>query len=420
MPTAGSYASSPPIAPPGTQIPEQDQSAVESARDMMFLDTAVDQFLTYAGQNFGIRRPDASPFDDDMYRKIVQAIALTPKTTLGTLHFLLSAIFGSQESLVTQGLRPWRVYQVIVNEIVIEVPFDLIGTSNDVASYLHGWSGVVLSGATTTVFTTRGDPRSAAGSLVGLGCSAFVSGAWEERTVVFVSYDEATDVATVTTAAFSAPPDAGAAFFINVPGDGVTSFRGDYLSPLWYEVGSATAVAADSLTDSGLSMSVDEHVGRYLRLADGAIHYRIESNTSDTFALAAGGATPPLGAYAVVDSPSDANEESDGAETPPHADRVYLTGDGKIDVVRQYVDELLRAAGVVVRWEKVGGLEEHEGLVTASQAVEFDVAQPLDSSKGKALGQSAETDASQPVVAVKSKTVGQVTETDESQTVTEL
>jgi len=355
MPTSGSYFDSPTIVPPSTEIPEQEQSAVDSLRDMLFVDTSLGKFLTALGQNYRIRRPDLSPFDDDLYRRIIQAIACPgPKTLLSTLYFLLEAVFGSQGSLVTDGKRPWRVYEVNPNETIIEVPFDLLGTTNETASYLHGWSGVVLDGATTTVFQTKGNALAAADDLVGLGCSVLIDGAWEEQTISTATYDAVSDETEITVgSAYSNTPTAGALFFVTVPGDSTSSYRGDYISPIWYVTGEATSVGPDTFTDSGLSLTPDQYASYFLRLADGAIFYPILSHTSDTFTLGANGATPPAGFYAVVASPADADEQSDTATTPVHDDRVYLQGQGLLDIAKQYILEVLKAAGVVVRFEVV-------------------------------------------------------------------
>jgi hypothetical protein len=48
-----------------------------------------------------------------------------------------------------------------------------------------------------------------------------------------------------------------------------------------------------------------------------------------------------------------AQEVADTPTTPPHSDRVYLTGTGLYQVVQFYLDLLVRAAGIVVRLEIV-------------------------------------------------------------------
>lgn len=353
MPKVGSYFDSPPIVPPSGQIPEEDLSAIQKAKRQLFVDTAEGIYLTNLGQNFGVPRPPMDPDDDDLYRLVIQAIAFQPKTILCTLYSLMSAVFGPQSKYTTLSQRPWRIYEVNDNEFIVEVPFDLLGTSNDTASYLHGFSGVVLSGATTTAFSCRGNAKLSAVSLVGLGASILISGTYEEQAIATAIYDPTTDTTSFTTAAFSGAPDPGASFFITVPGDEVSSFRGDYLSPTWYERGTATAVSSDSLTDSGLSMTTNQYVGYYLRLANGRIFYPITANDATSFTLDAQGRTPPSGFYAVVKTPFDADEESDTPTTPPHADRVFVTGLGLLEVAKFYIDLLLHAADVTVRYETV-------------------------------------------------------------------
>lgn len=353
LPVIGSYFSSPPPPPPKEELSTQEQSAIDSAKDMMFLDTSLEKYLTWLGQNLGIKR-SRHVTNDDVHRKIIQAIACPgPKTTLSTLYFLMEAVFGSQETLRTQSLRPWQIYQVRQMETIIEVPYDLLGTSNENTSYLHGWSGVVLDGATTTVFVCEGDARVAAVTLVGLGLSALVSGTYEERTIATVSYDAAADQTTFTVAAFSGAPVAGAPFFVNVPGDGTSSYRGDYVAPLWYVQGTSTATGENTLTDSGLALTVDQYAGYFLRLQEGAIYYPILSHTATVFTLGANGGTPPAGDYQVVASATDALEHADTPTTPPHDDRIYITGDDRLEIIKEYVGEILHAAGVVVRYVTV-------------------------------------------------------------------
>lgn len=352
MPVTVDFSSSAQVVPSAAELAQQDKSDIQKARDGLFVDTAVEIWLSYLGQNWNIERPKLSPFDDEMYRRIIQAIALLPKTVLSTLYFLLEAVFGSQASIVAGGGRAWQVYEVYPNEIIIEIPLALISASNENASYLHGFSGVVLSGATTTVFSSRGDATKAAVTLVGLQASALIAGAYVARTISGASYNATIDQTQVTVAALPSPPDPGAPFFINVPGNLVSSYRGDYLAQTAYEKSVATSVATNTLTDTTRAMGSGAYVGYFLRFESG-LFYKITANTATVFTLAASGATPPLATYAVYKFITDAQEHADGSDTPSHVDRVYLTGDGKFEIIRQYMTKLVRASGVVLRLEKV-------------------------------------------------------------------
>lgn len=354
MSAESGYISTPGGPYPAGTVPDESSSAIQQAKDMLFVDTALGPFLTALGQNYGIPRPRLAPADDDTYRLIIQAIAFLPKTILSTLYYLMQSVFGSQSVYTTFGQRPWRIYEVNPNEFIIEIPYELLGTSNENASYLHGFAGLVLAGATSTVLSCHGDVRTAAVDLTALGVSVWSGTVFEEQSITAVTYDLPTNVSQVTVVSpFSFTPAPNTPFFITVPGDTVSSFRGDYLAPIWYLRGTLTASLADQATDSGLAMTTDQYVGFYLRLRGGRIHYPIVGNTTTTFMLAANGAVPSLSYYAVVASPVDGDEEADGIATPPHADRVYVTGDGRLEIVKYYMVEITRASGVVLRIEKI-------------------------------------------------------------------
>lgn len=67
-----------------------------------------------------------------------------------------------------------------------------------------------------------------------------------------------------------------------------------------FQRGTATAVGSNTLTDGTKTFGVNFYTGAFLK-ADDNTFYRITSNTGTTFTLAAGGATPSLGVYSVVD-----------------------------------------------------------------------------------------------------------------------
>lgn len=353
MPVSTSYFDSPLVTPSASSFVAEEKSAIQMAKDALYADTAEGKYLSLIGQNYNIRRPQLAPGNDEIYRRLIMAIGLLPKTILSTLYFVMEAVFGSQASYVAQDQRPWKVYVVNPNELIIEIPFELLGTANENATYLHGFSSLVVSGATTTVFTCLGDATRAAVTLVGLGASVYINGAYEEKTITIATYNAVTDQTQITVgSAYSGAPIASASFFVNVPGDGVSAYRGDYVAQTAYVKSVATSVAPNSLTDSTLAMTTNQYVGYFLRSAPDVV-FKIASNTATSFSLSAGGATPPLGPYVVNKFFVDASEAADGSDTPPHDDRIYVTGDGKFEIVKQYLLDLLLAAGVVLRLEKV-------------------------------------------------------------------
>lgn len=106
-----------------------------------YLGTATDVYLSAMGSNVGVPRPPAAPFDDNMYRQIVSLLGFTSKCTLYTLYTLMDIVFGTRAFLSAHGIRPWAIYVVNPCEIVIEIPGDLFGTTQENATYLHGIDG---------------------------------------------------------------------------------------------------------------------------------------------------------------------------------------------------------------------------------------------------------------------------------------
>jgi len=252
----------------------------------MLTESAADKWLTRCGQNYGVPRSKLVS-DDEMFRRIVQVLGWQPKMVLSTVYWLMQAVFGSQADLVAASKRPWRIYEVVANELVIEVPLSLISTSNANASYLHGTGGLAdnstIGGAGQPAFQTRGDilkylPAGAYNNLTVQIENTRGSGVFTSYTLLSVSYNAGTNISTVTCTANLAAL-AGNQFYIDVPGDDVTSYRGDYLAPSALE--------------------------------------------------AAGGANPPV------------------------QDRVYLSGDGPMEIVTYYLDLLVLASGIALRIERV-------------------------------------------------------------------
>ncbi len=353
-----------PIAPKRPAGSIETSSAIQDARSSMLLPFASGSFLTVIGQNYGVpRAPQLSVTDDALYRAIIPVLAWSAKTIKRTTYALLGTIFGTQAALIAANQRPWRVYEVTANEIVFEIPANLIVTTNANASYLHGWSGYALnaSGSASTTFTTPGDVRTAqaptiAGSAI---CWLYLSGAWSQNTPTTVTYSATTDLTTFTFGS-AIVPSGGCPFFIDVVGDGTTtSFRGDYIA--------ASEFVSPFVQDPADPTTTIRLIGdQTIALVSGFVVSLIYNAAPHAFTLSADptydatsnrtlvtltAAVPAL-INGVLLHPQ---EVADGVSPPtaPHNDRVYLSGFGVYDVFKYYYDLLVRAAGIVVRLEIV-------------------------------------------------------------------
>lgn len=125
---------------------EGADTAVTTARDSVFLDTATGVDLTIIGRNYGAARPvTVAPDDDATFRKLIPLFAWTPKTTLHLVYLVAEVLLGRRED----GAR-WAVYEVGRNQITLEVDFTQLssGTADAAsASYLH--ASAAEDGATT-------------------------------------------------------------------------------------------------------------------------------------------------------------------------------------------------------------------------------------------------------------------------------
>lgn len=117
-------------------------SAIQDAKNMMFVDSSVEQYLRRLGGNYGVPPPQADPFDDDLYRQFIQLLAAQPKAQRRIVYQMLEILFGKQADLIAANRRPWRIFEIQPNVLTVEVPSDLIPTSVPAnATYLHGLGG---------------------------------------------------------------------------------------------------------------------------------------------------------------------------------------------------------------------------------------------------------------------------------------
>lgn len=258
-------------------------NAIRLAKEAMFSDGAFGEFLQKLGQNYGLPRSffiSSSDAGDVMYQQIVQLLAWQPKTAMSILYKLMEIVFGTQASYVSPA-RPWKVYEVNANEIIVEVPSALIQETNEDASYLHGIFGTDAATTSTSTFTTSVNILASAplSALVGLTVSIINAGVAITGTITGVTWSGTQSTVTVSGTPFTNGL-VGESWFIDIPGDNVISYRGDYLAP-------------------------------------------------------------------------NANEASDTVSTTVHNDRVYVSGDGPLEIVKFYYNAYCRASGVVLRVEKI-------------------------------------------------------------------
>jgi len=344
---------------PAPAFGTETMSAVQRAKASMFTNTAEGSFLSAVGQNYGVPRPQLT-INDDLYRQLIQLLAWQPKTILFTLYKLMGIVFGSQASIIVAGDRPWRIYEVNPNEIIIELPTSLIAGSNETGTYLHGWYGVaaVPAGPSDT-FTTTGDvTTSSATTLVGKTLYTITpTGTVTTYTIVTATYDEPTDTSTIEVSAATLPTG-GVRFWIDIPGDGTASYRGDFLAPSGFTGTFATAAGPDTDTievtgDASLDLSVDHTV---VLVYEGALHEHVIDTISYDSAT---GITTIVMTAATIPGGLTAEtlyhlvEAADTSTTADHDDRVYLSALGAYEIVAYYLDLLVRAAGIVVRLEQV-------------------------------------------------------------------
>ncbi len=331
-------------------------SMIQQVRRSLLVSGAFGASLDVVGNNRGVPRP-SNTNDDELYRRVIKVLAWMPKGLLLSYYSLIAAVFGSQEQVKAQLGRSWKVYEVNPNEVVIELPVGLIAGALEFATYLHGASGygrVPLPGP-SNAFTTNFDlSLSRATTIVGSNLYFETAlGTWTSYTISSYAFSAGVATVIVNTATL---PAGGGRFYLEVPGDGSASYRGDYLATSG--VRSLYSTAAGPLTNT---LSVVGDVTQAVRPAmtasigiNGATQIRVISTLS--YSSATNVTTVTITTTDVPGSQVNqafvvAQEMSDTVTTPPHADRIYLTGTGLYQVVQFYLDLLVRTSGVVVRLE---------------------------------------------------------------------
>lgn len=338
--------------------PDAPASMIQQVRRSLLVASAAGIYLDAVGNNRGVPRPDNTS-DEELYRSVIKALAWLPKSILLSYYALLSAVFGSQAQAKLQVGRSWKLYEVNANEVILELPSELIFSAPEVSSYMHGVSGYasVLPPGPSNTFTTTGDVRvGSATTLVGAAIQVFFSGAWNDYTVSSVSYSSTTNLSTVIVSAATIPAGGGP-FSIVIPGDGTSSSPGDYLAASEF-ISSFTTGAGPTDTISVLGDATTTlAVGHVVSLTVGATatSYSINSlsysSATNRTTIVVSASTVPGNSAGLI---FKAIESADvGTTTPPHDLRVYLAGQGLLDVAVYYINLLVRTSGVVLRVEIV-------------------------------------------------------------------
>ncbi len=330
-------------------------SVIRQVRQALLVSGAGGAYLDAVGNNRNVPRPPGTT-DDELYRRVAKALMWLPKGLLLSWYSLLSAVFGTQEQVRAQLGRPWRVYEVNPNEVIIELPAALISGGLESSTYLHGASGFarVPSGPSNT-FTTDFDLQlSSAVTVVGLAIHVETApGTWTDYTVTSYSFNAGTSTATVQVSA-STLPTGGGRFYLEVPGDGVDSYRGDYVATGGVQTTYSTAAgpATNTLLVVG-DVTRDVLHGMTATISiSGVFSTRVinttsYSSTTNVTTVVITTTDVPGGQ---VSQPFVLSQEvADTVITPPHNDRIYLTGTGLYQVVQFYLDLLVRTAGISAR-----------------------------------------------------------------------
>jgi hypothetical protein len=332
-------------------------SVIQQVRRALLVATAAGAYLDAVGNNRSVPRPENTN-DDELYRKVIKALAWLPKGLPLSYYALLSAVFGTQEQVKAQLGRSWKVYEVNPNELVVELPVGLITGALEFSTYLHGASGYGrVPVGPSNVFTTDFDLRlSRSTTIVGSNLYFETSpGTWTAYTISVYSFSAGVATVQVSLATL---PAGGGRFSMEVPGDGVASYRGDYLATSG--VSTLYSTAGGPATNTLLVIGDVTQAVRPAMTA--SIGINGVTSTRDVSTLSYSNAT---NVTTVVITTTDvpggqtkqtfevAQEASDTTTTPPHSDRVYLTGTGLYQVVQFYLDLLVRASGVVVRLEVI-------------------------------------------------------------------
>ena len=333
-------------------------SQIQLLRQAMLVNYSLGQQLDAVGNNRGVPRPEDTD-NDDLYRGVIKALAWLPKHVLLSYYALLGAVFGTQEVVKAAYGRPWKIYEVNPNEVIIELPYALVSGNTEVSAYLHGASGTarVTSGPTNTFTVDHDISLASATSIVGFAILVNTAvNVWTTYTIVSYSFSAGTGTVVVSA---STLPTGGGKFYLVVPGDNIVSYRGKYVATGGFVSTYITKgfgntgtlyVTGDASSDAIPGMTVSLQIGS--AFSNRVVSTSTYSNTTNQTTVVLTTTDVPSNG-GVPDSFIVLQELADQATTPPHNDRIYLTGTALYQVVQFYLDLLVRAAGIVVRLELV-------------------------------------------------------------------
>lgn len=333
--------------------PDASLSLIQQVRRALLVSYASGQYLDAVGNNRGVPRP-TNTNDEEIYRRLIKALAWLPKGLPLSYYALVSAVFGTQAQARAQVGRAWKIYEVNANEVIIEIPAALVAGSLETSSYLHGTIGYarVTSGPSGS-FTTDVDLRTAiATSVVGATVVVETSlGTWTNYTVTGYSFSAGVATVGVTP---STLPTGGGRFFLDVAGDSTSSYPGDFLAP-----GGASTTYSTAAGPATNTLSVVGDVSTAVPV--GATVIVGINNVASTRVVSSLSYSNVTNVTTVVLTTTDVpggqvkqvfilgQEVADTVTTPSHNLRVHLTSTGAYQVVQFYLDLLVRSAGVKVR-----------------------------------------------------------------------
>ena len=115
-------------------------SAIQDAKDQIFVMTAELEYLDSLGSNVGVFRPTAFNLADSLYRKLIPALSYHPKQIKPTILEVLRIFFGEDNDIV-------KVFEVNPNEIVIQIPGAVPALRRTLrgSHHFHSYSGTITT-----------------------------------------------------------------------------------------------------------------------------------------------------------------------------------------------------------------------------------------------------------------------------------
>ena len=115
-------------------------TAVQDAKEQLFVKYAKLQFLDALGSNVGVFRPVVINLSDDQYRQLIPALSFAPKQVIPTIQKILDVFFGVGDPRVF-------VKEVNPNEIVIRIPSSVPSLRRNLkgSHHFHNYSGQITN-----------------------------------------------------------------------------------------------------------------------------------------------------------------------------------------------------------------------------------------------------------------------------------